>query len=62
MYKKLVNFVQDIYQTKDFIPLHSPTFSGNEKEYVCNTIGSTFVSSVGKYVTDLEEHIETYTG
>jgi len=62
MYKKLVNFVQDIYQTKDFIPLHSPIFSGNEKEYVCNTIESTFVSSVGKYVTDFEEHIEAYTG
>ncbi|MEY8239855.1 MAG: LegC family aminotransferase [Cycloclasticus sp.] len=62
MYKKLVNFVQNIYQTKEFIPLHAPTFSGNEKAYACNTIESTFVSSVGKYVTDFEQHIELYTG
>ena len=61
MYKKLVNFVQDVYQTKDFIPLHAPTFSGNEKTYVCDTIESTFVSSVGKYVEDFERHIEQYT-
>ncbi|MEY8200752.1 MAG: LegC family aminotransferase [Colwellia sp.] len=62
MHKKLVNFVQDIYQTKEFIPLHAPTFSGNEKAYVCDTIDSTFVSSVGKYVEDFEHHIEQYTG
>ncbi len=61
MYNKFVNFVQDIYQTKDFIPLHAPTFSGNEKTYVCDTIESTFVSSVGKYVEDFERHIEQYT-
>ena len=29
MHNKLVNFAQDIYQTKKFIPLHAPTFSGN---------------------------------
>ncbi len=62
MYRELVSFVQDIYQTKEFIPLHVPTFSGNEKAYVCNTIDSTFVSSVGKYVEDFELHIEQYTG
>ena len=62
MHNKLVSFVQDIYQTKEFIPLHAPTFSGNEKEYVCSTIDSTFVSSVGKYVEQFEQHIEEYTG
>jgi len=62
MYKQLTNFVQDIYQTNEFIPLHAPTFSGNEKAYVCNAIESTYVSSVGKYVTDFEQHIELYTG
>jgi aminotransferase in exopolysaccharide biosynthesis len=62
MYKKLIDFVRQNYQTKEFIPLHAPVFGGNEKEYVSNTIDSTFVSSVGKYVTDFEEKIEAFTG
>jgi len=62
MYKKIVNFVQDIYQTKEFIPLHAPTFCGNEKNYVMDTIDTTYVSSVGKYVKEFENLIESYTG
>jgi len=62
MNQKLISFVRDIYQTNDFIPLHAPTFSGNEKAYVMNTLESTFVSSVGQYVEDFEKHIENYTG
>jgi aminotransferase in exopolysaccharide biosynthesis len=62
MHNKLVKFVQEIYQTKEFIPLHAPTFTGNEKEYVNNTIDSTFVSSVGKYVDQFEQQIEAFTG
>lgn len=62
MNNKLIKFVKDIYQTNDFIPLHAPTFNGNEKAYVTDTIDSTFVSSVGKYVEDFEKHIEIYTG
>lgn len=62
MHKKLVNFVQELYQTKEFIPLHAPTFAGNEKKYVNNTLDSTFVSSVGKYVDKFEQQIESYTG
>lgn len=62
MFSRLIEFVRDIYQTTDFIPLHAPTFSGNEKEYVCHTIDSTFVSSIGKYVDQFEHQIESYTG
>lgn len=62
MYNKLIKFVQDTYQTKDFIPLHAPTFAGNEKKYVNDTLDSTFVSSVGKYVDQFEKLIETFTG
>lgn len=62
MNKKFIDFVQDIYGTKEFIPLHAPTFSGNEKKYVENTIDSTFVSSVGQYVNDFEIGVEAYTG
>ncbi|BED87990.1 aminotransferase [Pseudoalteromonas sp. MM1] len=62
MTKQLVSFVKDLYQTNEFIPLHAPTFSGNEQQYVSETISSTFVSSVGKFVDDFEGHIENYTG
>ena len=61
MNTKLIKFIRDIYETREFIPLHAPTFNGNEKEYVSNTIESTFVSSVGKYVTQFEEQIEKFT-
>lgn len=62
MHKKLIKFVQEVYQTTEFIPLHAPTFEGSEKDYVNNTLESTFVSSVGKYVDRFEQQIEEYTG
>ena len=52
--KKISNFVRDKFKTNDFIPLHTPTFMGNEEKFVSNTIKSTFVSSVGKYVDQFE--------
>ena len=52
--ENLVEFVQDTYKTKEFIPLHAPVFSGNEKKYVMDTLESTFVSSVGAYVDKSE--------
>lgn len=58
----IVGFVREIYKTNDFIPLHAPTFSGNEKKYVIETIESTFVSSVGKFVDEFERKVEAYTG
>jgi aminotransferase in exopolysaccharide biosynthesis len=53
--KETISFIQDIYNTKEFIPLHAPTFGGNEKKYLNETIDSTFVSSVGAYVDQFEE-------
>lgn len=61
MTNQLVSFIKDLYQTDEFIPLHAPSFNGNEQAYVSETIRSTFVSSVGKYVDDFEKHIEAYT-
>ncbi|CAM3891438.1 LegC family aminotransferase [Vibrio aquimaris] len=58
----IVEFVRDTYKTDEFIPLHAPRFGGNEKAYVMETIESTFVSSVGKFVDDFERKIEAYTG
>lgn len=58
----LVEFIRDLYQTRDAIPLHAPCFTGNEKAYLLNTLTSTFVSSVGKYVDDFENHLRHFTG
>jgi len=62
MYKNIVDFIQELYQTKEFLPLHEPRFIGNEKKYVNETIDSTFVSSVGKYVTEFEEMVAKFSG
>lgn len=53
--KETIIFIQDIYKSKEFIPLHAPTFNGNEKKYLLETIDSSFVSSVGAYVNQFEE-------
>ena len=56
------SFVRELYQTKkNFVPLHVPVFNGNEKEYLLETIDSTFVSSVGKYVDQVESFLADYT-
>ena len=46
-------FIRDKFNSNEFIPLHVPRFIGNEEKYVKKTIESTFVSSVGKYVDNL---------
>ena len=53
-FKDTITFIQDTYNTKELITLHSPTFGGNEKKYLLETIDSTFVSSVGAYVDRFE--------
>lgn len=60
--ESLIGYIRDLYETKEFIPLHAPTFIGNEKEYVLNTIETTFVSSVGQYVDEFEQKVQAYTG
>ncbi len=62
MFQETVDFVQDVFKTKEFIPLHEPRFIGNEKKYLNECIDSTFVSSVGKFVDKFEEIIAKYTG
>ncbi len=62
MYQKVVDFIREIYKTEAFLPLHEPRFFGNEKKYVNDTIDSTFVSSVGKYVDRFEQMVAEFTG
>lgn len=54
--------MREIYNSGEFIPLHEPKFVGNEKEYVLDTIDSTFVSTAGKYVEVFEKKIAEYVG
>ena len=60
--QSIIEFIQDIYKTKEFIPLHEPRFIGNEKKYLNECIDSTFVSSVGKFVDEFEQKIADFTG
>ncbi len=62
MMENFIKYVQELYGTKDFIPLHEPRFWGNEQKYVADCIDSTFVSSVGKYVDKFEQLTAEYTG
>jgi aminotransferase in exopolysaccharide biosynthesis len=61
MFDSLIRFIREQYRTKDVIPLHAPVFSGREREYVADTIDSTFVSSVGAYVDRFECDVAAYT-
>ncbi|MDA7704752.1 LegC family aminotransferase [Candidatus Pelagibacter sp.] len=58
----IIDFIKAIYNKKKFVPLHEPRFLGNEKKYLNECIDSTFVSSAGKFVEELEEKITKYTG
>lgn len=61
--QSLISFIRNTFkEEKEFIPLHAPTFSGNEKKYLIETIDSTFVSSVGAFVNKFEEDFAKYTG
>ncbi|MGV6851502.1 MAG: LegC family aminotransferase [bacterium] len=61
MIPQLIAFIRDTYQSNEVIPLHAPSFQGNEQRYVSDTLNSTFVSSIGAYVDDFEKKIEQFT-
>ena len=45
-----------------FLPLHEPTFAGNEWPYVKECIDTGWVSSAGAYVDRFEADLAAYTG
>lgn len=61
-YNDVISFIKKLYDTKDRVFLHEPVFWGNEKKYLGDCIDSTFVSSVGKYVDQLESMLKDFTG
>lgn len=58
---KVVDFVHNLYETTDFVPLSVPVFKGNEKQYLNECIDTTFVSSVGAFVDRFELDMARYT-
>ena len=62
MYNEIIEFIRSEFKTDGFIPLHAPVFKGNEKTFLIETIDSTFVSSVGKFVDQFEDIVKEYTG
>ena len=61
-FKKITDFIKDLFPGFEKIPLHTPIFNGNEKKYVIETIDSTYVSSVGSFVNRFEEMMCEITG
>ena len=57
----LFDFIKALYPY-DVVPLHEPVFIGNEKKYLENCVDTTFVSSVGEYVTKFEQMMCDITG
>ena len=61
-FSDIVGFIRSVFPPMEVIPLHAPVFSGNERRYVMDTLDSTMVSSVGKYVDQFEEAVKKFTG
>jgi perosamine synthetase len=62
MFDDVINFIQKVHNSLEYIPLHQPRFIGNEKKYLNECIDSSFVSSLGKFVNRFEEEIANFTG
>ncbi len=62
MFKEAVDFIRSVYGSGDFIALHQPYFDNRELELTSECIKSTFVSSVGKFVSDFEDKVAEFCG
>ena len=58
----LIELIKDIYGREKTIPLHRPYLGEEEKALLSDCIESTFVSSVGPFVGELEEKLKKVTG
>ncbi|MEM4261170.1 MAG: LegC family aminotransferase [Candidatus Woesearchaeota archaeon] len=62
MFTEITNFIKTLYKNKNPIPLHEPIFLSNEINYIKECIETTFVSYVGKFVSDFEDITSKYVG
>lgn len=60
-FQNTVQFIQESFNTKEFIPLHVPSFKGNERNFLLDMMDTTFVSSVGPYVDKFEREFAQAT-
>jgi aminotransferase in exopolysaccharide biosynthesis len=58
----ICDFIKKLYDGVNPVPLHEPVFYGREREYLLEAIDSTYVSTIGKYVTAFENSLRSYTG
>ena len=59
---EIVSLIKSIYSASDdeYIALHEPKFISDEKDILNNCIDSTYVSTIGEYVTKFEENIKDF--
>lgn len=63
MSKDFIRFVRELYDEPSApIPLHAPVMGDLEKQRVNEAIDSTFVSSVGAFVTQFEQDVARFVG
>ena len=62
MNNKIIKFIKELYPNETPVSLHEPRFIGNEKKYLAECIDTTYVSYVGKFVTQFEDAIKKFTG
>lgn len=63
-FSEITTFIRRHYNAADgeTVPLHAPTFHGNEKKYLEECIDTTYVSSVGAFVDRFEADMARFTG
>ena len=54
--------LHQVLPEKSSLPLHEPSFGGNEWTYVKECLDTGWVSSVGKFVDRFEQQLADYTG
>ena len=59
---EVVGAIRSVVGDDSFVGLHIPSITEREKARVLECLDSTFVSSVGTFVTDFEDGIASYTG
>ncbi len=62
MYKEVTDYIKSLYPGQNPVPLHAPVFMGKEKDYLIDCIETTYVSYLGKYVTEFEKITADFTG
>jgi perosamine synthetase len=62
IFEQIVRFVRARFPDRHPVPLHEPVFSGNEKKYLLDAVDSTYVSSIGEYVTRAEKMLCEISG